>query len=83
KQTVTNKLPLSGSVVILTTKGGGYILTVFDVTGRAITSVSMDLKVTSTQAYDSGTGPQVAGAYTSKQQINIRGEASVIEPRGH
>jgi len=83
KQTVTNKLPLSGSVVILTTKGGGYILTVFDVTGRALTSVSMNLNVNSTQAYNSGTGPQVAGAYSSKLQMDIRGGNSLIEPRGH
>lgn len=82
KQTVTNKLPLNGSKSIRTTKGGGYILTVFDANGRAMTSVTMAINVNSTQAYNNDALPKVAGAFTTKEPLNIRGEPRVIEIRG-
>ena len=82
KQTVTNKLSLNGSVAIRTSIGGGYILTVFDVTGRAMTSVTMAINVKSIQAYNNNLAPKVAGVYTTREPLNIRGEHSIIQPRG-
>ena len=67
KQTVTNKLSLNGSVAIRTSIGGGYILTVFDVTGRAMTSVTMAINVKSIQAYNNNLAPKVAGVYTTRE----------------
>ncbi len=82
RQTVPNKFGLNGSVSIRTSRGGGYILTVFDVNGRAMTSVTMAINVNSTQAINSDSLPKVAGAFTTREPLNIRGDPVVIQPRG-
>lgn len=82
KASVPNKLPLNGSVAIRTNKGGGYILTVFESTGRAITSITAAINTNSSQAYNNNAEPKVAGAYTTRVPLNIRGEPEVTQPRG-
>ena len=83
-QTVPNKLPLSGAYNITTTVGGSYFITIFDVTGRAITSGTLNLDTrTNPQAYNyNPNASAVAGAYTQKTSLGIRGPTVTLSPRG-
>lgn len=80
KATVPNKLPLSGNYSITTKTGGTYIITVFDVNGRALTSGSTILKPVagSSSPAGSASGSAVCGGnYSSLQAcINQVGDAS-------
>ena len=42
----------------------------------------MDINVNSTQAYNNNSEPKVAGAFITKELLNIRGGPNVIQPRG-
>lgn len=83
-QQVPNKLTLSGSTLIHTTKAGPYILTVYDSNGRALTAATMNVALQS-QPLAQNTNYQAAtavlGAYTEKPALQVRGSAA-IQPRG-
>lgn len=124
------RYPISGTASFTTTKGGMYVVTVYDSAGRALTSANESLSVNANtssvvgnQTPNSGNPPpasnfacggnyisysacvsesgdasycssicggtamnstssQVAGAFTQREPLNIRGSAVHISPRG-
>jgi len=83
KQLVPNKLPLNGNLLITTTKGGSYFLTVFDSNGKALTAVTATLYTGSQQAYNyAPSQTAVLGAYTERSAISPRGSVPHVSPRG-
>jgi hypothetical protein len=65
RQAVPNRLSLSGDTTITTAVGGPYILTVYDINGRALTAVTTTITPESQQALNyNPNAPAVAGAFT-------------------
>jgi hypothetical protein len=84
-RTVANRLPLSGSAIIHTNVGGSYILTVFDANGRALTAANLTIPAPTSniqQAYNNLNQTAVLGTYIQKPQLEIRGAATILTPRG-
>ncbi|HVY68092.1 MAG TPA: hypothetical protein VHA30_04340 [Patescibacteria group bacterium] len=74
KQTIPNKLPLSGSANVTAAGGGNYILTVFDASGKSLTAVTLTITPPSgAQALNADELPHVLGASTIKAALQIRG----------
>lgn len=64
--TVLTKLPLNGSNAVTTTKGGTYTLTVYDASGKVLTTATSTLTPTVTVASSGGSGGLVCnGSYSS------------------
>ncbi len=69
-------MPLSGAYAVVTAGGGNYILTVYNSTGKALTSATQTITPSSSQAYNYNTSPnapQVAGATVAIPQVLLRG----------
>jgi hypothetical protein len=82
KQAVPNKFSLSGGVTITTTVGGAYILTAYDINGRALTAVTLTITPESQQALNNNpNSPAVAGAFTKRSAVSTRGPASQLSIR--
>jgi len=80
KGVVPNKFGINASLAITTTRGGDYVLTVFDANGRALTAATTTLTLTNTQQainYDPNS-PQVAGAFTATPAIQTRGPETQV-----
>lgn len=75
------KQALSGTYLVIPTSSSTYLLTVYNASGKALTSDTQDITVSSTVTYNPQT-PQVAGAFTSQPVLNIRGPAVTVSPRG-
>ncbi len=68
---VAVRYPLAGSTSFTTTKGGTYTVTIYNSSGRALTSGTETLTVSN-----------VLGAFIKKEPLNIRGLSVHISPRG-
>ncbi len=73
-QKIVQRLPLTGTTAITTTKGGIYTLTVYDGAGKVLTSASTSFAIPAT--------PLVNGAFTAKPSLSIRGPEPEFNPRG-
>jgi hypothetical protein len=92
KKPIPNSLPLSGSYNITTTVGGTYTLTVYDVNGNPLTSVTQT--ITPVGAATPASSPsattlgfndpatEVLGAFAEIPQASLRGPQNIINIRG-
>ncbi len=69
-QTVPNKLPLSGSATIVTTKGENYIITVFNANGQAVTSGAHNFELTSGEVSNQACGGNYASYSVCVEQVS-------------
>jgi hypothetical protein len=82
--TIPNKLPLTGAINVTPAGTSTYTLTVYDPTGKVLgTPSNITLTPSTQQAYNyNPNAPAVAGAFTDKPSLDIRGPAVVFNPRG-
>ncbi len=78
----SGKQQLSGSYLVIPSMTTNYLLTVYDATGKAITTASQDISVSPPISYNAQV-PTVAGAFTNQPVMDIRGPSVIISPRGN
>lgn len=78
----TTRLPLSGSMQVVSPTGGNYTLTVFDSSGKPLITAVATATPQQTAYNNNANSPTVAGAFTNQPVILPRGLVPVFAPRG-